>query len=43
MLKRRQESNTYLAAFRRHRWSAEMMMKKDNKLELSSNTVAFIS
>ena len=43
MLKRRKESDTYLATFRRHRWSAQMTMKKDNLLELSASTVAFIS
>ena len=32
-----------MAFIRRHRWSAQMMMKKDNKLELSASTVAFIS
>ena len=43
MLKRKKESDTYLAIFCRHRWSAQMTMKKDNLLELSANTVAFIS
>ena len=43
MLKRRKESDTYLATFRRHRWSAQMIMKNDNLLELSASTVAFIS
>ena len=43
MLKRRKESDTYLATFCRHPWSAEMMMKKDNLLELYASTVAFIS
>jgi hypothetical protein len=42
MLKRRKESDTYLATSRGHRWSAQMMMKKDNLLELSASTVAFI-
>ena len=36
MLKRRKESDTYLATFRRHCWNAQMTMKKDNLLELSS-------
>ena len=39
MLKRRKESDTYLATFHRHRWSAQMKMKKDNLLELSASTV----
>ena len=43
MLKGRKYSNTYLATICRHRWSAQMMMKKYNKLELSASTVAFIS
>ena len=42
MLKRRKWSDTYLTTIRRHRWSAQMTMKKD-KLELSASTVAFIS
>ena len=33
-LKGRKQSDTYLATIRRHCWSAQMMMKKDNKLEL---------
>ena len=40
MLKRRKESDTYLATFRRHRWSTQMTMKKDNLLELSASTAA---
>ena len=36
-------SGTYLATIRRHRWSAQMTIKKDNKLVLSASTVAFIS
>ena len=40
MLKGRKLSDTYLATIRRHRWSAQMMMKKDNLLELSASTVA---
>jgi hypothetical protein len=40
MLKRRKESDTNLATFCRHCWSAQMMMKKDNLLELSATTVA---
>ena len=40
MLKRRKESNSYLATIRRHRI---MAMKKDNLLELSASIVAFIS
>ena len=43
MLKRRKESDTYLATFRRHHRSVQMMMKRDNLLELSACTVAFIS
>jgi hypothetical protein len=43
MLKRRKESDTYLATFRRHCWSAQKALKKDNLLELSANNVAFIS
>ena len=43
MLKRRKERNTYLTTFCRHCWSAQMTMKKDNLLELSASTVAFIS
>ena len=46
MLKGRKWSNTYLATIARHHWSVQMMMmmmKKDNKLELSDSTVAFIS
>ena len=42
MLKSSKGSDTYLATFRRHHWSAQMMMKKDNYLELSASTVAFI-
>jgi hypothetical protein len=42
MLKRRKESDAYLATFHRYRWSAQMTMKKDNLLELSARTVAFI-
>ena len=40
MLKKLKESDTYLTTFRRHRWSAQMMMKKDNLLELSVSTMA---
>ena len=36
MLKRRKESDTYLATIGRHRWSAQMRMKKDSLLELSA-------
>ena len=43
MLRRRKYSHTYLATFFRHRWNAQMTMKKDNLLELSASTVAFIS
>ena len=43
MLKRRKENDTYHATFRRHRWSAQMTMKKDDKFELLASTVAFIS
>ena len=42
MLKRKKENDTYLATFRRHRWSAQMTMKKDNLFELSASSVAFI-
>ena len=28
MLERRKEGDTYLATFRRHHWSAQMMMEK---------------
>ena len=40
MLKRRKESNTYLATIRRHRWSRQITMKIDKILELSASTVA---
>ena len=43
MLKRRKESDIYLATLLRHRWSAQMTMKIDNKFKLSASTVAFIS
>jgi hypothetical protein len=43
MLKRRKESDTYLATFRKHRWSAQMTMKIDNLLEFSASIEAFIS
>ena len=43
MLKRRKESDTYLATIRRHRWSRQITMKIDKILELSASTVAFIS
>ena len=43
MLKGRKYSDIYLTTVSRHCWSAQMTMKKDNKLELSANTVAFIS
>ena len=43
MLKRRKESDTYLATFYRHRWSAQMMIKKDNLFEFLVSTVSFIS
>ena len=43
MLKRRKESDTYLDTFRRHCWSAQMTMEKDNLWELSASIVAFIS
>ena len=36
MLKSRKESGTYLATDSRHRWSAQMTMKKDNLLALSA-------
>ena len=40
MLKRRKESNTYLATIRRHCWNRQIMMKIDKILELSISTVA---
>ena len=43
MLKGRKKSDTYLDSISRHRWSAQMTMKNDDKLELSASTVAFIS
>ena len=43
MLKRRKESDTYLATIRRHRWSRQITMKIDKILELLASTVAFIS
>ena len=43
MLKGRKESDTYLATFHRHCWSAQMTMKKDNLFELPAITVPFIS
>ena len=43
MLKRRKKSDTYLATFHRHHWSAQMTMRKDNLLELSASTATFIS
>ena len=42
-VKKRKESDIYLATFHRHHWSAQMTMKKDNLMELSASTVAFIS
>ena len=42
MLKRRKESDTYLANVRRHRWSRQITMKIDKILELSASTVTFI-
>ena len=41
MLQRGKQSDSYLATFHRHRWSAQMTMKKGNKLELSASTVTF--
>ena len=38
MLKRRKESNTYLATFHRHCWCAQITMKTDKILELSAST-----
>jgi hypothetical protein len=38
MLKRRKESDTYLATICRHRWNAQMAMIKDNLLELMKAT-----
>ena len=43
MLKRRKESNTYLATIHRHSYSKQITMKIDKILELSACTVAFIS
>ena len=43
MLKRRKDSDTYLATICRHRWSRQFTMKIDKILELSDSTVAFIS
>ena len=43
MLKRRKESNTYLAIVCRYRWSRQITMKIDKIMELSANTVVFIS
>ena len=43
MLKRRKESDTYLATVHRHRWSRQIMIKTDKILELSASTVTFIS
>jgi hypothetical protein len=43
MLRGWKYSDTYLATIRRHRWSAQMTMQKDIKLEFSASTVAFIS
>ena len=42
-VKKKEREQHYLATFRRHRWNAQMTMKKDNLLELSDSTVAFIS
>jgi hypothetical protein len=42
ILKRKKESDTYLATVRRHRWSRQIM-KIDKILELSASPVAFIS
>ena len=42
MLKGGKQSDTYLATICRHCWSAQMPIKKDNKLELSASTVVFI-
>ena len=41
--KRKEIERHYLATIRRLYWSAQMMMKKDNKLELSATTVTFIN
>jgi hypothetical protein len=43
MLERRKENDTYLVTFHRHHWRAQMMIEKDNLLELSVSTVALIS
>ena len=40
MLKRRKESDNYLAINRRHHWSRLITMKIDKILELSVSTVA---
>ena len=42
-IKKKEIEQHYLATIRRCRWSAQMTMKKDNLLELSASTVAFIS
>ena len=39
MLKGRKQSDTYQATIPRYRWSAQMTMKKDNKLELTASIV----
>jgi hypothetical protein len=43
MLKRRKESDTYLATIRRHHWSRLVTMKIDKILELSASTVCSVS
>ena len=42
MLKRRKDSDTYLATFRRHRWNAQMTMKKKKELIGAFSFVTFI-
>ena len=41
MLKRRKESNTYLATFHEHCWSSQITMRKDNYFELSASTLCY--
>ena len=37
MLKRRKESDTYLAADKRHHWSTQIMMKVDKRVAFSQH------
>ena len=43
MIKRRKESDSYLATLHRQRWTAQMTIKKDNLFELSASNMAFMS